>query len=204
MSKLKNKLAHRTVRVRHLFIKLISPKVYEATRTYNMLPRGVVKALKRKFSNRSLLGVEIGVFHGKHAESILKNLNIKKLYLIDPYKAFLDRSREEMKEIFYKATSKLNPYSDKIVWITTTSQKAVKFVPSELDFVYIDGNHDFECVQKDIELYYPKVKVGGIIGGHDFSMNFKGVVKAVIEFTSKNSLNLYGDSPCDWWIVKEK
>ena len=40
-----------------------------------------------------------------------------------------------------------------------------------------------------------------MLGGHDFSFSFKGVMKAVIEFTQKNKLELDGKYP-DWWIIK--
>ena len=36
-------------------------------------------------SGDNLVGIEIGVYEGEHALSLLKNLNIKRLYLIDPY-----------------------------------------------------------------------------------------------------------------------
>ena len=47
------------------------------------------------------------------------------------------------------------------------SEDAVDDIPEKLDFVYIDGNHAYEYVKKDIGLYYPKLKKGGVIGGHD-------------------------------------
>ena len=82
--------------------------------------------------------------------------------------------------------------------------------PDDVDFVYIDGNHSYEFVKKDIELYYPKVRNGGILGGHDF--NLYGVAKAVVEFIDKNNLKLCNSKTndkykeverfIDWWIVK--
>lgn len=53
-----------------------------------------------------------------------------------------------------------------------------KFEDQSYDLVYIDGDHSQEAVERDIELYLPKVKKGGWIGGHDFGA-WKGVTKAV-------------------------
>ena len=38
-----------------------------------------------------------------------------------------------------------------------------------VDFVFIDGDHRYEMVFKDIEAWFPKVKIGGIIAGHDYA-----------------------------------
>jgi hypothetical protein len=56
-------------------------------------------------------------------------------------------------------------------------------LPDEyLDFVYIDGDHKYEEVKRDIECWFPKVKKGGCIGGHDYGKkNYLGVRRAVKE-----------------------
>jgi hypothetical protein len=46
---------------------------------------------------------------------------------------------------------------------------AVKdFKDESLDFAFIDGNHSFEYVINDIAEWSKKVRVGGIISGHDY------------------------------------
>ena len=80
-----------------------------------------------------------------------------------------------------------------------------KNIPDNLDFVYIDGNHQYEFVAKDIKTYYPKLKKGGVLGGHDmyngFCSEHNGVVQAVAEFAIKNNLQLCVELP-DWWVIK--
>jgi len=68
--------------------------------------------------------------------------------------------------------------------------------------VHACGNHAYEFLKKDIELYYPKIKTGGVLGGHDFTLSTKGVFKAVMEFVTDNELKLHGEDT-DWWVVKK-
>jgi len=49
-----------------------------------------------------------------------------------------------------------------------SSKTASKFDDDSIDFVYIDGDHSYESVVKDITLYLPKIRKGGIIAGHDY------------------------------------
>lgn len=154
--------------------------------------RPTTRYMIKNNQKNDLVCVEIGVQYGLNAKTILKLLPIKKLYLIDPY--YDD-------EIFYAAKRTLAKFNKKIEFIRKTSEEAETNIPYDLDFVYIDGLHDYEHVKKDIELYYPKVKKGGIIGGHDFWADQIGVCNAVLEFAFKNNLKLYGRIT-DWWIIK--
>lgn len=153
---------------------------------------------------KELVGVEIGVATGDNAESILYNLPIKKLYLVDPYQIYEDYSAgtsfNPLKIAESIAFERLSKYKDKIIWIKKKSEKAVKDIPDNLDFVYIDGNHSYKYVKQDIENYYPKLKVGGILAGHDY---WKGSVKkAVEEFVGGKGLKVYNEE-YDWWVVKK-
>jgi len=163
---------------------------------------------------KDIVGVEIGVFEGDHALSLLENLDIKKLYLVDPYVMYDDNLEaikhygkdlptiSDAKQVAY---NKLKKYKDKIIWIEEFSDKATNYIPDNLDFVYIDGNHQEEYVRLDIESYFDKVCKGGVIGGHDFyngyARDHDGVVMAVTKYIIENSLTLQIELP-DWWIKK--
>ena len=68
------------------------------------------------------------------------------------------------------------------------------FEDNYFDWIYIDGNHQYEFVKKDLELYYPKIKMGGFITGDDYYG--KGhwwqddVKKAVDEFIATKLVKL--------------
>lgn len=66
---------------------------------------------------------------------------------------------------------------------TCLSWDGAKFYGNaSLDYVYIDADHHYEAVVRDIDAWLPKVKRGGVIAGHDFAEypGF-GVIKAVME-----------------------
>jgi DNA-dependent RNA polymerase auxiliary subunit epsilon len=165
--------------------------------------RASFRYIKKMTNERKLVGLEMGVRSGYNARTILNNLNIKKLYLVDPYiqyEEYTDKlplnAEEEAKSILLT-----EQYKDKIQFIKQFSDKAVEYVPNDLDFVYIDGNHSYKYVKDDIRIWYPKVKIGGVLAGHDFP-NYIGVRDAVLEFTSKNKMYLHTETG-DWWIIKD-
>lgn len=145
----------------------------------------------------NLIGVEIGVMGGKNAYNILTHLDIKKLYLVDPY-IYYDNIEWESNEhalVGKKAAIKnLIDFKDKIVWLFYKSEEAVNYLEDMVDFVYIDGDHRYKYVKKDIELYSKKVKLDGFLAGHDFKSSEIGVISAVTE-----SLCGFYKEHWDWW-----
>jgi predicted O-methyltransferase YrrM len=91
-----------------------------------------------------------------------------------------------------------------VQFIKKTSEEAVKDIAELLDFVYIDGNHRYEYAKKDIKLYYPLVKHGGVIGGHDYVFWKNGVVRAVSEFVRQHDIKDFHTVFPDWWVIKGK
>lgn len=71
------------------------------------------------------------------------------------------------------------------------------FKDESLDFVYIDGFHEFDAVMSDLIFWVPKVRPGGIIAGHDY-YNFwrAGVVTAVDAYVKGHGIR-------DWYITHE-
>ena len=162
---------------------------------------------------KNLIGIEIGVCGGEHALSLLENLSIERLYLIDPYDMYegyaegkkhygVDQPPLDKTEIL--ARELLEQHKNRIAWIKKLSADAVKDISGQVDFVYIDGNHAEPYVKEDIENYFPLLKKGGVIGGHDFYNGFQrehdGVINAVVKFVAAHAnLRLQVELP-DWWI----
>lgn len=172
--------------------------------TIRGLQRPMINFLSK--SVRPLVGVEIGVYKGLNSRSILRTLPIKKLYLVDPYMSYVDYVDTKGNPMnpggtLITAKKRLKEFDSKVQWIFELSSEAVNSIPGNFDFVYIDGNHKYEYIKKDIELYYPKIVPGGVIGGHDFWLPSEGVIRAVTEFTQKNKIKLHRGE-IDWWVVK--
>ena len=114
------------------------------------------------------VGVEIGVAEGKFTEVFAK-AGLKKIYGIDPWQPYPERMEQESHDSIYQRTiHRLSRYPN-VEIIKKTSMDAVEsFKDKELDFVYIDGNHDFGHVASDIYEWGKKVRTGGVIAGHDY------------------------------------
>ncbi len=115
-------------------------------------------------------GAEIGVEYGFFSESLCKAG--LKIYVIDPWLDYegyrKNRVSQEERDSWYEETkNRLTPYDCQI--IRKFSLDAVKdFEDNSLDFVYIDGAHDFQNAANDIVEWSKKVRPGGVISGHDY------------------------------------
>lgn len=128
-------------------------------------------ALKHRGATR---GAEIGVWAGEFAEMLCRLIPELHLICVDPwmaYDAYADRKNNQLRleAAHTDAVRRLSPYSHHIYRMT--SEAAAPLVPNDsLDFVYIDGNHAEAFVRRDLELWSPKVRSGGIVAGHDYEL----------------------------------
>jgi predicted O-methyltransferase YrrM len=140
-------------------------------------------------------GAEIGVFEGETTYDLLSNLAIEQLLCIDRWEHYDDFAaatpkksgkvhKADFKEVKSKFKNRLWAFRDRITIVNEDSIKASGFVvDSSLDFVFIDANHAYKYVKNDIINWIRKIKIGGIICGHDYvNKNGYGVIKAVDEF----------------------
>jgi predicted O-methyltransferase YrrM len=71
--------------------------------------------------------------------------------------------------LFDLCKKNLEPVKDHVNFIRMESAKAAALYEDEsLDFVFIDACHETEAVKADILAWWPKVKIGGILAGHDY------------------------------------
>lgn len=115
------------------------------------------------------VGAEIGVYKGEFTEKLCQAG--LKIYAIDPwivYKNYRKHPKElPYDELYQNTVNLLKPYDCTI--IKKTSMEALDDIPDEsLDFVYIDGNHSLPYITQDIYEWNRKVRVGGVISGHDY------------------------------------
>jgi hypothetical protein len=146
---------------------------------------------------------EVGIGYGTHAKYILKTTNIEKLILVDPTKYYpndgfaTDIMNQEAEipgnnfnELYDLIKKELSPWNDRYTWFRKESLTITNDdVPDEsLDCVFVDGDHSYAAVVKDLPFWWNKVRSGGKLLGDDYWM--PEVAKAVHEFANSKGLNV--------------
>lgn len=164
-----------------------------------------IQFAREYFGDKPIKAIEIGVWKGEGTKEILDVLSVDKMYAIDMWKPFgsSEHDTETMKMAEDATRKKLSKYPQ-VEILKMSSDKAVRLLPKGMDFIYIDGNHDYEYVKKDIENYYPLLKQGGILAGDDIANRRipNGVFKALAEFSVKHKLDVTIEG-AEWWVVKK-
>lgn len=161
-----------------------------------------------------LIGAEIGVEQGRFSDCLLRKIPGLKLYCIDCWEAYSEYREEMQPKIdgyYQKTIERLQGKNCEI--IKKYSTDAVKdFEDESLDFVYLDGNHEFQQVTNDIAEWSKKVKKGGLVMGHDYTHNNVGYERTDVDFvvngwTKAHDIKTWfvsdeGDRCPSWWWVK--
>jgi predicted O-methyltransferase YrrM len=156
--------------------------------------------------------VEVGAFYGKSAAYMAVEIansgkNIK-FDIVDTWRGSPEHQegawdyQPEMVDdtAFETFKQNLKPAEGYYNPVKLPSTEAAKlYEDNSLDFVFIDAAHEYESVKSDIEAWYPKIKFGGYIGGHDYVRGEYGVYRAVDERFGKD-FELYGVS----WLHHKK
>lgn len=187
--------------------KYFASRCWEEDRRLTTL-RPSLATLKGK---KDLIGAEIGVGRCVNSLNILDHLDIKELHLIDLNVPPGTNGQEAMKD-------------PRTTFYHGDSLKLSRQLPDDLDFVYLDASHDYDFILNEIRIVLPKLKQGGLIGGHDYEQI--GVATAVttlqcnlwrhlkekpmIEVEScRDNHPGYPEEyietgfPLDWWYVKD-
>ncbi len=155
------------------------------------------------------IGVEVGVDRGDFAAVLAAGWDFKELYLVDPWSGEWGGMAGE--DIYLAV--RLRFQSDPRIRIcrTTSRDGVIPFAFQSVDFAYIDADHTYESVKSNLWEWWPKVKPGGILAGHDYTdrkymWGQFGVKQAVTEFAVDNGLSVNvttdeGDEN-SWWIIR--
>jgi glycosyltransferase involved in cell wall biosynthesis len=192
---------------------------------YETLPgcwRGhaVVERLKMLYGDRPIHGAEIGTGVGKMSAALLRQLpNLESILLVDPY-------REAAPEAEYRKSGdtcalrtqaacdadmaeadRRTAFAEKRrTFIRKSSLAASKDVADEsLDFIFLDGDHTAGAVAADVRAWWPKLKPGGMLSGHDWenaAVPMNGVANAVSIFASAEDVSIYRAADSVWGIQK--
>jgi len=151
------------------------------------------------------VGAEIGTHRGEFClKFCVAGLNI---YAIDPWIGFAGQGRTQQvqttQDNYYEEAMKiLSPFPNCKIIRKISMDALEDFADRSLDFVYIDGDHNFRHAAEDIYEWSKKVKIGGVVSGHDyfdtpyFAQNVVCNVKTVVDAYTK-AFNIL-----DWYIYK--
>ena len=161
--------------------------------------------------------LEIGVFHGVTARNVCELLykihkNNFKYIGLDLFEKNDENKTEiipntnfsnPLKRIYFRYIKKQNPYSldavkdllskfkNNIHLIKGNSNKVLpKIDMSKIDFVFLDGGHEYETVINDLKHCLEVLKNGGTVLCDDYDLQqAPGVRRAIDEFVKKNNFN---------------
>ena len=134
--------------------------------------------------------VEIGVARGETAEQLASLPNVITYFGIDPYvlydsppdsefeEGYLDlkmvkipTNEGDIEVLMRECQERLAPHQDKVTFVREYSHLAADQIPDGVDVIYIDGNHQYDYVMKDIKTYFGKLRPGGLLIGDDYTFS---------------------------------
>lgn len=146
---------------------------------------------------------EVGIGYGTHAKYVLNTTEVEKIHLIDPMRYYEDDvfptfimdtipevPGNNFNELYDLIKAELEPWKERVKFHRVASLEVTEeMVPNDsLDSVFIDGDHRYDAVSKDLEFWWAKLRRGGQMLGDDYWMN--DVRKAVLEFCEKHKVDL--------------
>ena len=161
--------------------------------------------------------LEIGVFHGVTSRNVCEMLyllhgNGFKFTGIDLFSHEVVSKDEHipktkfsnpLKTIYYNYIIRLDPYSHQSVLkllkkfekniniIKGNSNKILKEIPSNFDYVFLDGGHKYETIKNDLKNLTQVINNGGIILCDDYNLSYApGVKKAIDDYVLEKNFNL--------------
>jgi hypothetical protein len=170
--------------------------------------------------------VEVGTHRAHFAGIVMENWP-GRLWCVDPWSVppgyeyqatFLPLvgGTGDREDDYREAQSVLSKYGGRVELLRETSAQAVqRFHNNSLDFVYLDGDHSYEAVRDDLAAWWPKVRPGGFLAGHDFICPGtenggwgRNIQPAVLQFSGLRGLDVYliveeGNLPMSFYMVKK-
>lgn len=153
---------------------------------------------------KASVGAEVGVWKGDFSAQLVDALQPKTLYLIDPWVINEDRihrkawygsdGRPDMEAIYESVRLRFRKelQQGSVVIVRQPSSVALSALSdNSLDFIYIDGDHEYSGVRKDCFLAYDKVRNGGLICGDDYAAGGwwkDGVIRAFHDLISQRNV----------------
>ena len=167
--------------------------------------------------------VEIGVDKGEFSLVLLREPTLQVLYCVDNWMDdYAQLSSGDVRFQEAKQNLKEACESGRVVLIQKTSAEGAQNIQDgSIDFCYVDGDHTYEGVYIDLRVWLPKIRLGGVMAGHDYGfecanadiLNYRRdafvtlrVKPAVDDFTQRYGFDLrvIGKRSQSWWFIKNR
>ncbi len=134
------------------------------------------------------IGVELGVAKARYAKVILENSNLKTLYGIDMW-----GDRKHTKKEYRKVREEAKKWEGRFIVIRSVFSDAIRqFEDNFFDFIFVDGYaHKGNLRGATMKNWWPKLKPGGIMAIHDYTMRYPENHKAIRRWARKAHLTGY-------------
>lgn len=143
------------------------------------------------------LGAEVGVANGANISRILQNCPQLTMYAVDRWEKVVHDPEKDGEygpgcelwdpiKGWNRFKRAIAPHKDRVIILRGDSvEMANEIEDGTLDFVFIDANHTYNGVKRDIIAWIPKLRSGGVVCGHDYDRpKHPGVRQAVTELFS--------------------
>jgi len=171
------------------------------------------RALYRHLFPHHGVGAEIGVYRGRNAEYLLKDAKPHKLYLVDSWRQLPgspnrpNHDQATLRRVYRRVKQRFARYARVHILPVLSIRAARLFDPDSFDWVYIDAAHDDASVTLDLAAWWPLVRPGGWLAGHDYLDDppVYGVKSAVDRFAADRTLEVgvTGESSFPSWYLQK-
>lgn len=153
------------------------------------------------------VAVEVGVHEGDFSTRILDQVQPKTLHLVDPWmlndgadydkawygsksdQATMDARADRVKDRFAPQIAQ-----ERVCIHRCDSAKAAQDVLGQVDFVYVDGDHMYDGVMADLQSWWPRLRVGGLMAGDDYNLGGwwgDGVIRAFNQWIARDDVEVH-------------
>jgi predicted O-methyltransferase YrrM len=149
--------------------------------------------------------VEVGCKEGRTTGALLANCPELRVVAVDPW-APVPNSDENYDGWDFVAIERefwenVGPHKDRVEMLRTTSLEASCIPTTPFDVAFIDAGHDYANARADIQAWWPLVREGGYLCGHDYQHKFPGVMRAVVASFPLLRVAVCPDSV---WVVQKE
>lgn len=167
-----------------------------------MSSRTQAEEVLKRLKNGPVAGAEVGVLSGHMSKALLERDDLT-LYMVDNWLPLPQYRISAEDQESNRTMAKRRAGSRGVVMHMDSVEAASSFPDGFLDFVFIDADHSYAGVCKDIVAWLPKLKIGGLLCGHDYNNPRekcgKDVKRAVDDCAAKFGFSLELGEDSTWF-----